>query len=76
MIVNSYPFLNGLTIPSEMALLQEEIVEYPLLSDTDIPTEVWDAARVAEDENMYYCMDIIWGCLCKVTASLTLSLDD
>ena len=48
--VNRYPFLNGLTISSEMGLLQEEFVEYQLLSDTDIPTEVWDAARVGEDE--------------------------
>ena len=28
--VNRYPFLNGLTIPSEMGLLQEEFVEYEL----------------------------------------------
>ncbi len=35
LIVNRYPFLNSLTIPSEMALLQEKFVEYPLLSDTD-----------------------------------------
>ena len=76
MIVNSCPSLNSLMIPSEMALLQEESVEYQLLSDTDIPTEVWDAARFGEDENVYYCMDIIWGYLCKVTATLTLSLDE
>ncbi len=69
-IVNSYLFLNSLTIP----LLQEEFVEYQLLSDTDIPTEVWYAARVGEDKNVYYCMDITY--LCKVTATLTLSLDE
>lgn len=50
-----------------MELLQEEFVNYQLLSDTAIPPEVWDAATVSENENTkYYCMDVIWGYLCKV----------
>ena len=49
-----------------MELLQEELVSYQLLSDSDIPTAVWDAAKVGEDENVYFCMDAIWGYLSNV----------
>ena len=67
--VNRYSFLHVLTSPNEMALLQEEFVDYQLLSDTDIPTEIWDTARVGEGDSEYYCMDIIWGYLCNVKAT-------
>ncbi len=69
--VNRYPFLNGLTISSEMGLLQEEFVEYQLLSDTDIPT---DAARVGEDENVYYSWTSSGGSYLCATGSSELKL--
>ena len=41
-----------------MELLQEEFVSYQLLSDTDIPSEVWAEAKVGEDEEAYHQIDI------------------
>ena len=49
-----------------MELLQEEFISYQLLRDTDIPPEVWAEAKVGEDEETYYQIDILWGYLCKV----------
>ena len=49
-----------------MELLQEEFVNYQLLSDTDIPSEVWAEAKVGEDEEAYHQIDIFWVHLCKV----------
>ncbi len=54
-----------------MGLLQEEFVEYQLLSDTDIPT---DAARVGEDELLHgHHLGVR---TCALLAHLNLSLDD
>ena len=43
-----------------MELLQEEFVSYQLLSDTDIPSEVWAEAKVGEDQEAYQ-IDILGG---------------
>lgn len=51
-------------------MLQEEFVEYQLLSDKDIPKKVWDEAQVklSNEENQEksspsFRMDVIWGYL-------------
>ena len=64
--VNRFPFLQDLTTPREMELLQEEFVSYQLLRDHDIPADIWDCARVGDDGNAYFCMDVVWGHLCTV----------
>ena len=56
--VSRYPHLHGLTVPKEMELLQEEFVCYQLLNDSDIPTDIWDAVRVGEDDNTYTSIGI------------------
>ena len=64
--VHRFPHLHALMEPHEMELLQEEFISYQLLRDTDIPPEVWAEAKVGEDEEKYYQIDILWGYLCKV----------
>lgn len=65
--IHRYRFLlHPLTAPREMELLQEEFVSYQLLRESDIPSDIWDAAKVGEAENRYYSMDVIWGYLCKL----------
>ena len=50
--VHCYSHLQGLRTASEMELLQEEFISYQLLSDADIPSRIWDEAKVGEDENV------------------------
>lgn len=45
---------------------QEEFVSFQLLNDLDIPTEIWDAARVGGDENMYYSIDVLRTYICNI----------
>ena len=52
--------LHSLKESHEMELLQEEFVSYQLLSDTDIPSEVWAEAKVGEDQEAYQ-IDILGG---------------
>ena len=63
--VHRYSHLQGLTSPSEMELLQEEFISYQLLSDTDIPSRIWDEAKVGEDD-VYYRVDVLWKYLCQI----------
>ena len=48
-----------------MLLLSEELIEYQLLRDTDVPQIVWDDAKVYEEdaEHCHYRMDVIWNFL-------------
>lgn len=46
-------------------MLQEEFLSQ-LLSDADIPDEVWKEAKVNEDEDVYYHVDGHWSHLCKI----------
>ena len=64
--VHCYSHLQGLTSPSEMELLQEEFISYQLLSDTDIPSRIWDEAKVGEDEDVHYRVDVLWKYLCQI----------
>jgi len=49
--VHRFSHLQDLTIASEMELLQEEFISYQLLHDMDIPSRIWDEAKVGEDED-------------------------
>ena len=58
------------TTSRETHLLQEEFVEYQLLSNEDIPKKVWDEAqrKLSNEENeekssSSFRMDVIWGYL-------------
>ena len=44
--------------PSELAQLEDQLLEYQVMSDSDIPSTVWESA---EDEEGHHWMDIIWG---------------
>lgn len=47
--------------PQQQDLLMEEFVEFQLLSDEDIPEDVWKKATVVEkDEKTYHRMDVLW----------------
>ena len=55
------------TTARETHLLQEEFVEYRLLSNEDIPKKVWDEAQIKlsneeneEKSSSSFCMDVIW----------------
>ena len=64
--VHCFSHLQDLTLASEMELLQEEFVSYQLLSDTDIPPRIRDEAKVGEEDDIYYCVDIVWKYLCQI----------
>lgn len=64
--VHRFPHLLDLRSPREIEALQEEFISYQLLSDTDIPTNVWENAKVGEDEDVYYRIDALWGHLCQM----------
>ena len=49
-----------------MELLQEEFIHYQLQRDADIPDEVWEEAKVNEDEDVYNRVDVLWSHLCKM----------
>ena len=58
------------TTAGETHLLQEEFVEYRLLSNEDIPKKVWGAAQIKlsneeneEKSSSSFRMDVIWGYL-------------
>ena len=58
------------TTARETYLLQEEFVEYQLLSNEDIPKKVWDEAQIKlsneeneEKSSSSFRMDVIWGYL-------------
>lgn len=47
--------------PREMDVLLDEFVEYQLLQDDDIPSDVWDKASIViDDDTTYHRMDIVW----------------
>lgn len=48
------------TSHSELTELGQEFVDYQLLNDDDIPQMIWDKAKVGEDEDKHYRMDVIW----------------
>jgi hypothetical protein len=48
----------------EQEKLQEQFIDYQLLSNDDIPQHVWNDATVKTDEDGMAClfrMDVIWG---------------
>ena len=58
------------TTARETYLLQEEFVEYQLLSNEDIPKKVWDEAQIKlsneeneEKSSSSFRLDVIWGYL-------------
>lgn len=58
------------TTARETHLLQEEFVEYQLLSNEDIPKKVWDEAQIKlsseeneEKSSSSFRMDVVWGSL-------------
>ena len=42
-----------------MELLQEEFIRYQLQRDADIFDEVWEKAKVNEDEDVYNRVDVL-----------------
>ena len=55
--------------PQEHDELGEELIEYQLLDDSEIPESVWKSATIQEDESLtYYRMDIIWHYLANLKA--------
>ena len=57
-------------LPKALDLLSEEFTEYQLLQDAEIPKEVWDkAAVVADEDQTYHRMDMIWHYLSSVRAA-------
>lgn len=64
--VHHFPHLHNLTSPGEVELLQEEFIRYQLQRDADIPDEVWEEAKVNEDEDVYNRVDVLWSHLCKM----------
>ena len=64
--VHRFPHLHSLTSPGEVEMLQEEFLSYQLQSDADIPDEVWEEAKVNENEDVYYRADVLWSHLCKI----------
>ena len=53
--VHHCPHLHHLTSPGEVKMLQEEFLSYQLKRDADIPDEVWEEAKVNEDEDVLSC---------------------
>ena len=48
--------------PSDLDRLQEEFLDYQMLSKTDIPSAIWEEATVYEDDSVsHHRMDMIWG---------------
>ncbi len=48
--------------PSDLDRLQEEFLDYQILSKTDIPSTIWEEATVHEDDSVsHHKMDMIWG---------------
>ena len=42
-------------------VMLDEFVEYQLLQDDDIPSDVWDKASIViDDDTTYHRMDIVW----------------
>ena len=68
-LLKNYPTVLP-TTARETHLLQEEFVEYQLLSNEDIPKEVWDEAQIKlsneenEEKSSSFRMDVIWGYIC------------
>ena len=47
--------------PLEHDKLGEQLIEYQLLDDSEIPESVWKSATIQEDKSVtYYGMDVIW----------------
>ncbi len=45
-----------------MDTLSEEFVEYQLLRNKDIPSQVWDKASIfIDDDHTYHRMDVVWN---------------
>lgn len=63
-IVYRFQHLLDFSSPLELSKLGEEFVDYQLLSDSDIPQSVWDAAKLAsnddDDEDKFYRIDVVW----------------
>ena len=52
--------------PKELNAMQEEFLAYQLLSETDIPKDIWNDALVVEKEGeeevrRFYRMDVFMG---------------
>ena len=55
--------------PQEHDKLDEELIEYQLLDDSEIPESVWKSATIQENESVtYYRMDVIWHYLANLKA--------
>jgi len=55
--------------PQEHDKLGEELIEYQLLDDSEIPESVSKSATIQEDESVtYYRMDVIWHYLANLKA--------
>lgn len=57
---------------NEIGKLNEEFIDYQLLSDSVIPQDVWDAATVVIDEETggkKYRMDVLWQYLSTLKSS-------
>ena len=55
--------------PQEHDKLGEELIEYQLLDDSEIPESVWKSATIQEDESVTsYGMDVIWHYLANLKA--------
>lgn len=57
--------------PCELDGVLEEFVDYQMLQDDDIPSDIWERAAIAVDEGTsvtHYRMDIIWNHLSSMKA--------
>ena len=55
--------------PQEHDKLGEQLIEYQLLDDSEMPESVWKSATIQEDESVTYCrMDVIWHYLVNLKA--------
>ena len=53
---------------SELTILAEDFVDYQLLRKEDVPQTVWDKAKVEEDGDNHYRMDVLWHYFSTLTS--------
>lgn len=51
------------TSATEANKLEEEFLQYQLMTEAEVPAHVWESALVVDGETRYYRMDTIWAFL-------------
>ena len=49
--------------PKMLDSVEEQFLDYQGMCETDIPSNIWEAAQIGDTQEKQYRMDVIWGYL-------------